>query len=278
MVIFIFILNFYFYGEECGIMGIWGEIASSKATHKKLQLPHGWLQGLLSRAHSIRKCPPSASAWGWATAITTTTSLLLSTPCFLLRHFSSASGPSASTSSSHALPSNRPRNSSKRPLLAATLPRVWGGSWTPRAVMVKKMLVVAVTVTMVGWRVVTLQLKVPFWLVCCLWVLLVDLPLLGMSTGTRSMPSWLSFRASLKVICYNWLHIWFFSESLVCVLFIRVIRFGLPRGPFCSLLRIWGLTVGVLLLHGLVADKPQEKNQKLKTLKFWCGFCWLGRL
>ena len=191
-------------------MGIWGEIASSKATHKKLQLPHGWLQGLLSRAHSIRKCPPSASAWGWATAITTTTSPLLSTPCFLLRHFSSASGPSASTSSSHALPSNRPRNSSKRPLLAATLPRVWGGSWTPRAVMVKKMLVVAVTVTMVGWRVVTLQLKVPFWLVCCLWVLLVDLPLLGMSTGTRSMPSWLSFRASLKVICYNLLHIWFF--------------------------------------------------------------------
>ena len=59
----------------------------------------------------------------------------------------------------------------------------------------------------------------------------------------------------------------------MCVLFVRAIRFGHPRCPFCSLLRIWGLTVGVLLLRGLVADKHKEKNQKLKTLKFWCAFC-----
>lgn len=173
-------------------MGIWGEIGSSTATDKKLQLAHGWLQGLLSRAHFIRKCPPSVSAWGWATTTATTIiSPLLSSPPSLLLHSSSASGPSASTSSSHVLPLNRPRNSSRKPLLGATLLRIWGGSWTLRAVIMKKKLMVAVTVTVtvVGWRVVTLRLKVPFWLVCCLWVLLGDLPLLVISTRTKSIPS-----------------------------------------------------------------------------------------
>ena len=126
----------------------------------------------------------------------------------LLLHSSSASDPtSASTSSLRALLWNRPR-SRRIALLLVLLHRAWGGSLAiPRAkkkAAVEEEVVIREEKMMrrrVGWSWrAALRLRVPFWLECCWWVWLVGLPLLGMSTRTRSMRSLTNFRLSSKVI------------------------------------------------------------------------------